>query len=54
MHQLLGDYHDVFILSDGKRGETDLIQMEIETGDARPIRQHPRRMLYSAREEMVR
>ena len=54
MHQLLGDYHDVFVLSDGERGETDLIQMEIETGDARPIRQHPRRMPYSAREEVAR
>ena len=54
MHQLLSNYHDVFILSDGERGETDLIQMEIETGDARPIRQHPRRMPYSDREEVAR
>jgi len=54
MHQLLCDHHDVFVLSEEERGETDLIQMDIETGDARPIRQHSRRMPYSAREEMAR
>jgi len=54
MHQLLCDHHDVFVLSEGERGETDLIQMDIETGDATPIRQHPRRMPYSAREEVAR
>ena len=54
MNHLLCDHHDVFVLSDGERGETDLVQMEIETGDARPIRQHPRRMPYSAREEVAR
>ena len=43
-----------FFLSEGERGKTDLIQMDIETGDARPIRQHPRRMPYSAREEVAR
>ena len=34
MHQLLCDHHDVFVLSEGECGETDLIQMDIETGDA--------------------
>jgi len=29
MHQLLCDHHDVFVLSEGGRGETDLIQMDI-------------------------
>ena len=41
------------VLSEGERGETDLIQMHFETGDARPIRQHPHRISYSAREEVA-
>jgi len=53
MYQLLCNHHDVFVLS-GERGETDLIQMDIEMGDATPIRQHPHRMPYSAREEVAR
>ena len=32
MHQLLCDHRDVFVLSEGEQGETDLIQLEIETG----------------------
>ena len=34
----LEDYHDVFSLSNGDRGETltDLVEMTIETGDAVP------------------
>jgi len=48
MHELLCDHHDVFVLSEGERGEIDLIQMDIETGDAGSIRQHPHRMPYSA------
>ena len=54
MHRFLCDHHDVIVLSEGECGEIDLIQMDIERGDARPIKQHPRRMPYSAREEVVR
>ena len=32
----LGQYHDVFSLEDGERGETDLTEMVIETGDSPP------------------
>ena len=34
LHMFLGDHHEAFLLEDGERGETDLITMEIETGDA--------------------
>jgi len=54
MHQLLSNHHDVFVLSDGEQGETDLIQVEIETSDAQPTRQYPCRMPYSAKEEVAR
>ena len=41
MLSFLKDYHDVFSLDDGDRGETDLVEMTIETGDAVPrSRQH--------------
>lgn len=31
MRALIGGYNDVFALEDGERGETDLVQLEIET-----------------------
>ena len=40
----LADNHHAFSLGEGERGETDLIQMEIDTGNASPKRQSARRM----------
>ena len=54
MGELLSDHHDVFALEDKERGETDLVQLEIETGSSPPARQHPRRMPFAAREEVAR
>ena len=34
----LADHHQVFSLGEFDRGETDLVEMEISTGDARPKR----------------
>ena len=39
MLSLLQDYHDVFSLDDRDRGEIDLVEMTIETGDAVPKKQ---------------
>ena len=39
---LLEEYHDVFALEDGERGETVLVKLHIETGDATPIAQSVR------------
>ena len=36
---LLEEYHDVFSLEETERGETDWVEMNIDTGDATPIRQ---------------
>ena len=41
---LLVKYADVFALSNDKLGRTDILQHEIYTGDAPPIRQHFRRV----------
>ena len=35
----LEDFHDVFNLAEGERGETSLVEMEIDTGDAVPKKQ---------------
>ena len=55
--QLLGDllkqHHDVFCLSDWERGETNLVEMEIHTGDATPLKQAARRMPFGVRKEVA-
>ena len=51
---LLEEYHDVFSLEDGERGETDWVEMNIDTGDATPIRQAPRRTPFAVRCEAAR
>ena len=43
------DHNDVFALDETDRGETDLIELEIDTGEAPPIKQSFRRMPYAAR-----
>ena len=41
-------------LEEGERGETDLITMGIDTGDAPPCKQAPRRMPFVVRQEVAR
>ncbi len=43
---LLLDNHDCFSLAPGELGHIRDIEVEIETGDARPIRQNARRVAY--------
>ena len=43
LFSLLCEYHDVFVLEEGERGEIGLVQMKIDTGDAMPKRQPVRR-----------
>ena len=52
--QLLQSYHEVFSLEEGERGQTDLVEMEIDTGSSRPIKQPPRRMPLAVRKEIAR
>ena len=49
---MLQEHHQVFALEDGERGETDLIEFSIDTGDARPLRQPARRIPFAARQEV--
>ena len=52
--EYLADHHDVFSLEEGERGETDLVQIEINTCDASPRKQAPRRMPYTVRQEVAK
>ena len=52
--QFLTGHHNVFALEEYERGETDLIEMEVDTGDAHPCRSAPRRVPFTLREEIAR
>ena len=52
--QLLESYHDVFCLEAGERGETDLVQLHIDTEGASPRRQPARRVPFAVRQEIAR
>lgn len=52
--EFLADHHQAFCLDDNERGETDLLQFEINTGDASPRRHAPRRMPFAVRQEVAR
>ena len=51
---LLAEYHDTFSLSDNERGETDLVEFKINTGDAPPKKQAARRIPFAARQEIAK
>ena len=44
----------MFALEDTDHGEADLVQLEIDTSGASPIKQPIRRMPYAAKEEVAR
>ena len=54
LHEFLGEHHQAFCLEDGEQGETDLVEMEIHTGDAPPRKQPARRMPFVVRQEVAR
>ena len=49
----LTNHHDAFSL-EGERGETNLVQLEIDTGNSPPKRQPLRRMPLAVRQEVAR
>ena len=52
--ELLENHHTVFCLEEWKRGETDLVEMRILTGDSVPKRLPLRRMPSVVRQEVAR
>ncbi len=51
--EFLAEKPDVFALEEGEKGETDLVQMEVITGEVPPKKQRPYRLLFAAREEVA-
>ena len=54
LQKFLGDHHQAFSIDPGERGETDMVQMEVDTGDAHPRRQPVRCMPFAVRQEVAR
>ena len=52
--EFLKQHHAAFALEENERGETDLVEMTIDTGDAKPQRCPPRRMPFAVRGEVAR
>lgn len=52
--EFLADHHQAFCLNDNERGETDLLQFDIDTRGALPRRHAPRRMPFAVRQELAR
>jgi len=53
LHSFLLEHHRAFALEEGERGETDLIQMHIDTGDSSPRRQPARLVPFAVRREVA-
>ena len=51
--QFLMDHHQAFSMEEGERGETDLVEMEIDTGGSAPKSQRPRRMPFAVRQKYL-
>ena len=52
--QLLLDFHHAFVLEEGEQGETDLIRIDVDTGETAPKCQSAHRTSFAAREEISR
>jgi len=53
LETLLTDYHDLFSLEEDERGEPDIVEFEISTGDELPRKIAARRIPYAASQEVV-
>lgn len=54
LHEFLCKHHEAFSLEENERGETDLVEMEIHTGDAPPRKVPARRMPFAVRQEVAK
>ena len=46
----LAEHHEAFCIDPGEHGETDLVQLEVNTGDATPLRLLVRRMPFTVKQ----
>ena len=54
LQEVILQYHHLFSVDEEERGETDLVQLTIDTGEASPIKQPARHLLFAARQEVAR
>ena len=54
LHQFLEDRHEVFCLEPKEWGETDLLTVEIDTGNAQPSKQPAHRMPFAVQSEVAK
>lgn len=54
LRRLVTEYHDIFSRCDDDIGKTSLVEHTIDTGDAKPIQQRPRRIPLRLRDEVER
>ena len=54
LHQFLTNHHEAFCLEEYERGETDLVQFQIDTGEALPKKLSTWRMPLIVRQEVAR
>ena len=54
LKEFLTRHHTVFSLEKGKRGETDIVTMSIDTGESSPVRQPPRFLPFVLRGAVVK
>ena len=54
VYKLLESHHKAFSLDMQERGETDLVEMEISTGNVEPVRQGMRRMPFAVWSEVAK
>ena len=52
LKNFLAEYHQAFSIDPGERGETELVQVEVDTGTASPRRQPVRHMPFAVRQEV--
>ena len=50
---VLKEYHEVFCLGEGERGETDAVEVHIDTGDVEPRTQPARRIPFAVWQEVA-
>ena len=53
VYNVLEQYHGIFSLDEGERGETNLVEFNIDTGESTPIKQVARRVPFAARQEIA-
>jgi len=53
LKEMLMGHHHLFSVEEDERGETDLVQFGIDTGEAPPKKQPARRIPYAARQEVA-